>query len=323
MTTRFENVENSKNYFRFSYDMGNKLYAAYMHAMFMTEFIMDVFATPDPKEEKLGDAVELVLGLFDVWDSVPQCIPINFDGPEIINQMRRGFENSLLHSCSVSSVRVGSLNRKMNRRSKSIKETIPSTIEGVEKLINFHVPDYAAQNDFSPFSDILDDVLSQEEEDDGPNQEQKKEEKEEEDEQMVISSENEEMEEEEKDEEKEQNDDQMDVDEDENQPEAKRRKIANMIRSINSTAVDNVCLACGSADHSINLCSNPEARREVSDALQTLLLRFKEPSSSPKTSSSPKVRKTSLKKGPKRQTPVEPTPERVSHSVLSIGTVNA
>ena len=76
--------------------MGNKLYAAYMHAMFSPEFIMEVFATPDPKEEKLGDAVELVLGLFDIWDSVPQCIPENFEGPEIINEMRRGFENSLL-----------------------------------------------------------------------------------------------------------------------------------------------------------------------------------------------------------------------------------
>ena len=97
------------------------------------EFIMEVFATPDPKEEKLGDAVELVLGLFDIWDSVPQCIPLNFDGPEIINQMRRGVEDSLLHFCTISSVRVGSLNRKMNRRSKGIKETIPSVIEGVEK----------------------------------------------------------------------------------------------------------------------------------------------------------------------------------------------
>ena len=93
---------------------------------------------------------------------------------------------------------------------------------------------------------------------------------------MVISSEDEELEEEEKDEEKEQNDDPMDVGEEE-QPEANRRKIANMIRSINSTAVEsNVCLACGSADHSIDQCSNLEARREVSDALQTLLLRFKE-----------------------------------------------
>ena len=86
VTTRFERTDDSKNFYRFSYDMGNKLYAAYMHAMFSPEFIMEVFATPDPKEEKLGDAVELVE---------------NFEGPEIINEMRRGFENSLLHFCSV------------------------------------------------------------------------------------------------------------------------------------------------------------------------------------------------------------------------------
>ena len=170
------------------------------------------------------------------------------------------------------------------------------------------MPDYEAQNDFSPFSDILDDVQSEEEDD--QNQEQKKEEKEDEDEQMVISSEDEEMEEE-KDEEKEQNDDPMDVEEEE-QPEAKRRKIANMIRSINSTAVEsNVCLACGSADHSIDQCSNLEARREISDALQTLLSRFKEPSSSPK------VRKESQKGEPKRKAPVESTPERVTVSYPS------
>ena len=206
VTTRFERTADSRSFIRFSYDMGNKLYAAYMHAMFSPEFIMEVFATPDPKEEKLGDAVELVLGLFDIWDSVPQCIPENFEGPEIINEMRRGFENCLLHFCSVSSVKVGSLNRKANKRSRGIKETIPSVIPGVQKLINFHVPEYETQTDFSPFSDILDDVQSEEKDD--PNQEQKGE-KEEEDEQMVISSEDEEMME--VDEEKEQNDDPMEV----------------------------------------------------------------------------------------------------------------
>ena len=86
--------------------MGNKLYAAYVHAMFPPEFVLDVFATSDPKEEKLGDAIELVLGLFDIWDSVPQCIPDNFEGPEIINEMRRGLENSLLYFCSVGSVKM-------------------------------------------------------------------------------------------------------------------------------------------------------------------------------------------------------------------------
>ena len=135
-------------------------------------------------------------------------------------------------------------------------------ISGVQKEINFYVRENETQNDFSPFSDILDDIQSEDEDD--QNEEQKKEGKEEEDEQMVISSEDEEMAE---DEEKEQKDDPMGMEEEE-QPEAKRRRIAKMIRSINSTAVkSSVCLACGLADDSIDQCSNLEARREISDAL--------------------------------------------------------
>ena len=102
----------------------------------------------------------------------------------------------------------------MNKRPKGIKEEIPSTIDGVEKSINFHVPDYEAQNDFSPFSDIIEDALSHEDENDDPDQDPEKDEKEEEDEQMVISSEDEKMEPDEKDEEEEQFGDRMDVDED-------------------------------------------------------------------------------------------------------------
>jgi len=68
ITTRLqrENVDASA-FYRFSYDMGNKLYAAYVHAVFPAGFI---FGVDDPKEEKLGDAIEVILGLFEVWDSV-------------------------------------------------------------------------------------------------------------------------------------------------------------------------------------------------------------------------------------------------------------
>ena len=223
VTTRFDRADDSRRFFRFSYDMGNKLYAAYVHAMFSPEFVLDVFATSDPKEEKLGDAIELVLGLFDIWDSVPQCIPDNFDGPEIINEMRRGLENSLLYFCSVGSVKMGSLNRKANKRSRGIKEPIPSVIAGVQREINLYVPENETQNDFSPFSDILDDIQSEDEDD--QTEEQKKEGMEEDDEHMVISSEDEEMAE---DEEKEHKDDPMGMEEEE-QPEAKGRRIAKMI----------------------------------------------------------------------------------------------
>ena len=304
VTTRFDRALDSRRFFRFSYDMGNKLYAAYMHAMMSPEFIFEVFATSEPKEEKLGDAIELMLGLFDIWDSVPQCIPDNFEGPEIINEMRRGLENSLLYFCSVGSVKIGSQNRKANKRSKGIKEAIPAVISGVQREINFYVPESETQNDFSPFSDILDYAQSEEEDDQADDQ--KKEEEEEEDEHMVISSEDEEMTE---GEEQEQEDDPMEVEEEEEQPEAKRRRIAKMIRSINSTAEkSNVCLACGSADHSIDQCSNSEARREVSEALDALLARFLEPSSSPK------VRKTSKKGESKKRAPMGNTAEKTTVS---------
>ena len=57
-------------------------------------------------------------------------------------------------------------------------------------------------------------------------------------------------------------------------------------------------MACGLADHSNDQCSNLEARREISDALDALLSRFKEPSSSPK------VRKASQRDESKKEAPM-------------------
>lgn len=79
VTTRFQGKHTTSAFYRFSCDMGNKLYAAYIHALFPPGFIKDTFGSEDPKEEKLGDAVEVVLGLFEVWDSVPDCIPTNLN----------------------------------------------------------------------------------------------------------------------------------------------------------------------------------------------------------------------------------------------------
>ena len=55
--------------------------------------------------------------------------------------------------------------QKANKRSRGIKEAIPSEIPGVIREINFHVPESETQNDFSPFSDILEDIESEEEDD--------------------------------------------------------------------------------------------------------------------------------------------------------------
>lgn len=71
VTARFQRTGESGAFFRFSYAMGNRLYASYVHAVFSQGCITDTFGHEDPKEEKLGDAVEVVLGLFEIWDSVP------------------------------------------------------------------------------------------------------------------------------------------------------------------------------------------------------------------------------------------------------------
>ena len=80
-----------------------------------------------------------------------------------------------------------------------------------------------------------------------------------------------------------------------------------MIRSINSTAErSSVCLASGLPDHSIDQCSNIEARKEVSNAFDVILSRFKEPSSSPK------VRKTSQKEESQKEAPAGSVSEKMT-----------
>lgn len=104
---------------RFAYDMGNKLYAAYVHAAFSKEFLRDTFNNENPKEEKEGDAIELVLGLFELWDSVPRCIPNKLQGQKLVNEMRRGIECSLIDFCSMEGARLSPTNRKLTKRRKT------------------------------------------------------------------------------------------------------------------------------------------------------------------------------------------------------------
>ena len=112
--------------------MGNKLYAAYMHTVFSKEFIRDVFNTEDPKEEKLGDAVEIVLGLLEIWDSVPSCIPAKLQGQSLVNEMRRGIECSLIDFCSMEGAKLSTTNRKIkNKNRKNFEDEVPENIEGM------------------------------------------------------------------------------------------------------------------------------------------------------------------------------------------------
>ncbi len=302
ITTRFrEKGTTGPVNFRFSYDMGNKLYAAYMHALFPKEFIAEVFSSEEPKEEKLGDAVEILLGLMELWDSAPQCIPTNLVDQHFVNEIRRGIECSLIHFCAMGDTKMSSRNRKMNKR-KGIKEEIPEIITGIDPKLNFYVPSQEEGEDPSPFSELLDEVEEEEEEDvniDGD---------EEQDVQSVQSS-NEDAKMDEGDEgEGNDNDAPMDDAADEG-PEVKRRKVVKMMESVQDTAkAEGVCMACGEIGHTIEECTNDEQVKLVSDAWDTIMSKVKTT-----RSSFPKERRSREERRQKEQRPrTEQRPETVT-----------
>ena len=177
--------------------------------------------------------------------------------------MRRGLEDSLLYFCSVGSEKISATNRK-SKRSKTITDSIPKYIPGVDRRMDYLVQETEGKGDFSPFTDLFD----------GIEEEQTEEEKLEEDVPM-------EEDETEQDQVKAEDDDPMGTDD---QPEAKRRKIVSMIQSINSTAEkETICLACGNADHSIVDCPNQDAKEEVKSAFNVILARIQQQQPRPKT----------------------------------------
>ena len=94
----------------------------------------------NPKEEKLGDAIELTLGLFELWDSVPSCIPKKLQGQKLVNEMRRGIECSLIDYCSMEGAKLSTKNRKITNK-KKISEEVPESIEGIPQELNYYLPE--------------------------------------------------------------------------------------------------------------------------------------------------------------------------------------
>ena len=299
-TTRFqkEGVKSSA-YHRFSYDMGNKLYAAYVHAVFPLGFIRDTFGGEDPKEEKLGDAIEVILGLFEVWDSVPDCIPVDLHGQNGINELRRGLDCSLINFCSIGDIKIMK-NPKTNKR-KGITEEIPKSIKGINPHLDYYVPEEEGMEDDTVLSDLLDEAEEVHERDDGDEQDDDK--QEEEDAEMVISSGGEEMDEEETKAGEPAEDEPMGEEKEEG-PEAKRRRVAKLVESIPN---EGVCLACGSTEHAMSECKNQEAVKRINDAFGEILANIKV-----NKQSFPKGRRSRTeKKAKERRAPTDDTPDRV------------
>ena len=266
VTTRYVKTKEGESkvaYYRFSYDMGNKLYAAYMHAVFSEEFIKDVFRVENPKEEKLGDAIELVLGLLELWDSVPSCIPSKLQGQVFVNEIRRGIECSLIDFCSMEGAKLSTTNRKITNKKKGIEDEIPESIQGIPNELGFYIPDNEGE-DYSPFTELLEEA--EEEQDEGD------EEMEEEEEPEIIESSDEDTEMAQDDQgEAETQDDPMEGTPQE-EPDAKKRKVAGLLEQIPESAKDaGFCLACGSFDRSLSECENTENKEKITSAFEVMM----------------------------------------------------
>ena len=299
VTTRFVKAKEGESkvaYYRFSYDMGNKLYAAYMHAVFSEEFIKDVFRVENPKEEKLGDAIELVLGLLELWDSVPSCIPSKLQGQVFVNEIRRGIECSLIDFCSMEGAKLSTTNRKITNKKKGIEDEIPESIQGIPNELGFYIPDNEGE-DYSPFTELLEEA--EEEQDEGD------EEMEEEEEPEIIDSSDEDTEMAQDDQgEAETQDDPMEGTPQE-EPDAKKRKVAGLLEQIPESAKDaGFCLACGSFDHSLSECENTENKEKITSAFEVMM-------SNVNKASFPKSRRTQSRQRDRTKAPSVEVPDRV------------
>lgn len=249
----------------------------------------------------MGDAVEIILGLFEVWDSVPECIPMNLNGQMGINEMRRGIECSLINFCSMGDIKI-TKNRKMTKR-RGISEEVPTFIGGISPNLDFFIPDDEGMDDQTIFSDLIDEAEDITEEQD----EEERDDQQEEDAEMVHSS---------GDDDnakkrtggKDQDDDDPMGEEKEDEPEAKKRRLISLIESISTVAQgDGICLACGSAEHPMSECENQEAIQRVNNAFDDIKMNIKI-----KKQSFPRGRRSNQdKKNKEKKVPTDAAPDRI------------
>ncbi len=99
------------DYYQFSFDHGNRLYSDYMR------FLFNINGNEDPKEEMLGDCVELCLGILRIALMYEDC-GVDLFGWGNAREVLTGIEHSLL-VFNASAYPSGLKNRKMGSRPNS------------------------------------------------------------------------------------------------------------------------------------------------------------------------------------------------------------
>ena len=107
--------------FQFTYDHGNRVYADYMRKLFPADVISQLLGgSEDPKEEAIGDCVEICLGILRVALMYEGCEQ-NYFGWTDVNDVLSGLEQSLI-TFNASAYPTGVKNRKINSSNKKKKD---------------------------------------------------------------------------------------------------------------------------------------------------------------------------------------------------------
>ena len=194
--------------------------------------------------------------------------------------------------------KLSTTNRKITNRKKGIEDEIPETIQGIPNELGFYIPDDEGE-DYSPFTELLEEAGEEE-------QDEEDEEMEEEEEPEIIDSSDEDAEMAQDDQrEAETQDDPMEGTPQE-EPDAKKRRIAGLLEEIPTSAKDaGFCLACGYFDHSLSECENIENKEKITNAFEVML-------SNVNKASFPKSRRTqSRQKDRSKKEPSVEVPDRV------------
>ena len=107
--------------FQFTYDHWNRVYADYMRKLFPADVIRELFGgSEDPKEEAIGDGVEICLGILRIALMYEGCNQ-NYFGWTEVNDVLTGLEQSLI-TFNASAYPTGIRNRKITSGNKKKRE---------------------------------------------------------------------------------------------------------------------------------------------------------------------------------------------------------
>ena len=126
------------DYYQFSFDRGNRMYSDYMRMMFTAGEIIHITGHDDPKEELLGDCIEICLGILGVALMYEGC-GVDLFGWGSVVEILTGLEHSLLvfnasaYPSGLKNRKIGSSNKK-NKRSYTNEDCLIVPADGVRMV---------------------------------------------------------------------------------------------------------------------------------------------------------------------------------------------